>query len=223
MLAIRDKAVFWPPPSPPRPLKLSGRVPALREVLLTGDVLQASHDGGTEAHQHSHQSGNAKRNGNVNKRSQKNKGPAAGPEFISDAVLSGSRPTTSDSKNSGQSQPEIKKKRGNSNARRGNNKSEPSGLAANGSKDDRQNDEPSQNQPRRLPTVGTDATNQAASGQGHRHPWYPRRRKVAQSETLSGEASGAWSSDTLHPSTNETSLDSANVADSAAATRPSAT
>lgn len=172
---------------------------------------QASQDHADEAHQHSHESGNVKKSGA--KRNQKNKGPVAGSETTSDIALSDSRPTTSDSKNSGQSQPEIKKKRGNFNPRRSNNKSEPSGSAVKSSQSDGPSDEPSQNQPRRLSAVGTDAANQASSGQGQRRQWHQRRRKAAQSETLSGEPSGAWSSDTLHPSTNETSSDSANAAD----------
>lgn len=175
------------------------------------NLLQASQDHADEAHQRSHGSGNVKKSGA--KRNQKNKGPAAGSETTSDIALSDSRPTTSDSKNSGQSQPEIKKKRGNFNPRRSNNKSEPSGSAVKSSQSDGPSDEPSQNQPRRLSAVGTDAANQASSGQGQRRQWHQRRRKAAQSETLSGEPSGAWSSDTLHPSTNETSSDSANAAD----------
>ena len=87
------------------------------------------------------------------------------------------------------------------------------------SPDDGPSDEPSQKQPRRLSAVGADAANQAASGQSHRQQWHQRRRKAAQSDTVSGEASGAWSSDTLHPSTNATSSDSANAADATAAAK----
>lgn len=174
-------------------------------------------DDGTEANQHSHESGNVKKNGA--KRNEKNKGPTAGSELTSNTVLSDSRPTTSDSNNSGQSQSETKKKRGKFNPRRGNSKSEPGGSAVKSSQNDGPNDEPSQNQPRRLSAVGTDAANQTSPRQGHRRQWYQKRKKVAQSETLSAEASGAWSSDTLHPSTNETSTDSANAADPATSTR----
>lgn len=51
--------------------------------------------------------------------------------------------------------------------------------------------------------------------QGPPRQWYQRRKKAAQSETLSGETSGVWSSDTLLPSTAETSSDSANATDPA--------
>ena len=125
----------------------------------------------------------------------------------SGATLSDSRPTTSDSQNSGQSQAETKK-RGQFNPRRGN-KSEPSGRAMKNSQSDGPSDEPLQNQPRRLSAVGAGA---ASSAQGHRPQWYQRRKKAAQSEAVSGEASGAWSSDTLHPSTNATSPDSTSPA-----------
>ena len=81
------------------------------------------------------------------------------------------------------------------------------------SENDGPRDGPSQNQPRRLSAVGTDAAKQASSGPGRQRPWNQRRRNAAQSETLSGGASGAWSSDTLHPSTNATSSDSANAGD----------
>lgn len=178
--------------------------------MLIKNALQASQDQGSGAPLHNHESGNVKKKGA--KRNQKNKGPAAGSEPAPDAVLSDSRPTTSDSKNSGQSHLETKK-RGNLNTRRGNSKSEPSGPTVKGSQNDGPNDESSQNQPRRLSAVGTDAANQASSRQGHRRQWYQQRRKAAQSETLSGEASGAWSSDTLHPSTNQTSSDSADASD----------
>lgn len=178
---------------------------------------QALNDDGTEANQHSHESGNVKKNGA--KRNEKNKGPTAGSELTSNTVLSDSRPTTSDSNNSGQSQSETKKKRGKFNPRCGNSKSEPGGSAVKSSQNDGPNDEPSQNQPRRLSAVGTDAANQTSPRQGHRRQWYQKRKKAAQSETLSAEASGAWSSDTLHPSTNETSTDSANAADPATSTR----
>ena len=158
--------------------------------------------------QNSHEIGNSKKNANKNKRSQKNKGPAAG----SVPTSSDSRPTTSDSKDSGQSQPETKK-RGNFNPRRGNNKSEPSGSAMRNSQSDEPSDGPSQKQPRRLSAAGTDGASQASGGQAQRHQWHHRRRKVAQSDTVSGEASGALSSDTYHPSTTATSSDSANAAD----------
>ncbi|CAD6570642.1 MAG: hypothetical protein ASARMPREDX12_003784 [Alectoria sarmentosa] len=169
---------------------------------------QTSDDHGNEAHQPSHESNSVKKNGA--KRNQKNKGSATGSEPTCDAVLSDSWPTTSDSKNLGQIQPENKKKRGNFNPRRGN-KSEPSGPTVKSSHNDEPSDEPPRNQPRRLSAAGTDAANQASSGQGHRRQWYQRRRKAAHSEIPSGEASGAWSSDTLRPSTNETSSDSANA------------
>lgn len=174
--------------------------------------MQASDDHGNGANQNSRESGKAKKNGNKTKCSQKNKRPVGGLEPTSDAFLSDFRPTTSDSKDSGQSQAETKK-RGNFNPRRRNNKSEPSGSAVKESQDEGPSDEPSQSQPRRLSAVGSDAANQASPGQGHRRQWYQRRRKAAQSETLSGEASRAWSSNTLHPSTNATSSDSANAAD----------
>ena len=165
----------------------------------------------------SYESGNSKKKGNRNRRNQKNKGPATGSLPTSHAFPSVSRPTTSDSKNSSQSQTESKK-RVNFNPRRSKNKSEPSGSGMKDSpNEDGPSDEPSQKQPRRLSAVGADAANQAASRQGHRQQWHQRRRKVAQSDTLTGEASGAWSSDTLHPSTNATSSDSANAADIAAA------
>ena len=167
-----------------------------------------------EGPQNSHESGNSKKNGNKNRRNQKNRGPAPGSVPTSEAALSDSRPTTSDSKNSGQSLPETKK-RGNFNPRRGNNKSEPNESTIRNSQSDGPSDEPSQNRPRRLSVVGADAANQASSGPGHRHQWNQRRKRAAQSETLSGEASGAWSSDTVHPSTNATSTDSSNAADPA--------
>ena len=124
-------------------------------------------------------------------------------------MLADSRPTTSDSKTSAQSQPETKKKRG----RRGNSKSEPNGSAGKGSDNAGPNEEPFHNQPRRLSAVGADAAQQTASGHGQRRQWHQRRKKAVQSETMATEASGAWSSDTLHPSTNATSTDSANAAD----------
>ena len=182
--------------------------------MLNLEYLQVSHEPGNKPQQNSQESGNSKKNANKNKRNQKNKGSVAGSLPTSEAFLSDSRPTTSDSKNSSQSQSENKK-RGNPNPRRGNNKSESSGSAMRNTQSDGPNDEPSQTQPRRLSAVGADAANQATSGQPHRHQWHHRRKKVAQSDTLSGEASGAWSRDTLQPSTNETSADSANAADSA--------
>lgn len=157
-----------------------------------------------------------KKGGVKNKRSQKNKGLAVGSEPTTGAVLSDSRPTTSESQNSSQSQSETKK-RAKSNLRRGKNKSEPASSQNAGL-----TDEPSQDQPRHLSAVGTDAANQASSGHGHRHQLNQRRKKAAQSETLSGGASGAWSSDTLHPSTKETSLDSANAADPTIGSRSTA-
>ncbi len=90
-------------------------------------------------------------------------------------------------------------------------------------KNDEPSDELQQDHPRRLSTVGTDAANQSTSGQGPRRQWYQRRKKAAQSETLSGETSGPWSSDTLRPSTAETSSDSANAADPATEAGSSAT
>ena len=181
------------------------------EVMLTLECLQVSHETGSKAQQNSHESGNSKKIANKNRRNQKKKGSVAGSLPTSEAFLSDSRPTTSDSKNSSQSQPETKK-RGNPNLRRGTSKSEPMGSAMRNSQSDGPSDEPLQTQPRRLSTV---AANQTSSGQPHRHQWHNRRKKVAQSETVSGEASGAWSSDTLQPSTNETSCDSANAADTA--------
>ena len=104
------------------------------------------------------------------------------------------------------------------NPRRGRNKSEPTGSNVNISQSDGPSDEPPQKQPRRLSAVGTGAVNGASSGQGHRHQWYQRRKKAAQSETLSGEASGVWSGDTLNPSTTVTTPDSGSAADSAPTT-----
>ena len=179
--------------------------------MLTLEYLQVSHEPGSKTQQNNHESGNSKKTANKNKRNQKKKGSVAGSLPTSEAFLSDSRPTTSDSKDSSQSQPEAKK-RGNPNLRRGNSKSEPTASAVRNSQSDGPSDEPLQTQPRRLSTV---AANQTSSGQPQRHQWYNRRRKVAQSETLSGEASGAWSSDTLQPSTNDTSCDSANAADAA--------
>lgn len=181
----------------------------LKEVILIWEYLQVFHNDGSEALQNGHESGNFKKNANKNKRNQKNKGPAAG----SVPTSSDSRPTTSDSKDSGQSQPETKK-RGNFNLRRGINKSEPTGSAAmRNSQSDGPSDGPSQKQPRPLSAAGIDGASQASVGQAQRHQWHHRRRKVAQSDTVSGEASGAWSSDTYHPSTTATSSDSANAAD----------
>ena len=179
--------------------------------MLTLGYLQVSHEPGSKTQQNSHESGNSKKIANKNRRNQKKKGSVAGSLPTSEAFLSDSRPTTSDSKNSSQSQAETKK-RGNPNRGRGNSKTEPLGSATRNSQSDGPSDEPLQTQPRRLSTV---AANQTSSGQPHRHQWHSRRRKVAQSETVSGEASGAWSSDTIQPSTNDTSCDSANATDAA--------